>query len=222
MTTNESSLESLLNEAGGQAEDADDNWTQPAPEVEEPTTVETVENGQAAIDEARNEETRREEEASVPVRPRSAPTAKADLTDVDTASAIIRILDALRALDTTERKIATELVSQGRELTTEADTVLSVMSAPGSLIKTIRSLLEARDLEPVERAFYLMKLERASARNMATLVSAFRNDLTANNDHIELARTLVSEIDELEEDDINNVRATESLFSAYEGSADSK
>lgn len=219
MTTNSSSLDDLLNEAGSNAEASDTGWTEPAPspspaEVEAPQP--DASNGQAAVDEARGELNR------VPARPASAPTQGADRTDVDTASAIIRILDALRALESVERDVAVHLVAQGKDLGDEAQTVLAVMAAPLSLVKTIRALLEARDLEPVERAFFLMKLDRSAARNMATLVSAFRNDVEQPADHIELARVLVFEIGELANDDISHVNATESLFAAYEGGADSK
>lgn len=220
MTTNSDALNDLLNEAGQNAEEPDSaDWTQasePTPTPPEtPTEAPTV-HGQAAIDEAREELT------PVPARPSTSPVSKSESTDVDTASAIIRILDALRSLETVERDVATHLVAQGSSLDSEAETVLAVMAAPATLVRTIRALLEARDLEPVERAFFLMKLERSAARNMATLVSAFRNEVEQPSDHIELARVLVSEIGELASEDVSHVEATESLFRAFEGSADSK
>lgn len=220
MTTNQSPLDDLLNEAGANAEESDAGWTTPSssgPTPPEPETPQNdAQNGQVAVDEAR------EELNHVPARPSAAPAQGTERTDVDTASAIIRILDALRDLESVERDVATHLVAQGKELANEAETVLAVMAAPYSLVKTIRALLEARDLEPVERAFFLMKLDRSAARNMATLVSAFRNDVEQPSDHIELARVLVFEIGELESDDVSHVNATEGLFSAYEGGADSK
>ena len=219
MTTNSGALEDLLNEAGQNVEEPDGaDWTQgpsspatPQTPAEAPTV-----HGQAAIDEAR------EELSPVPTRPSASPAVKPETTDVDTASAIIRILDALRSLESVERDVATHLVAQGKSLDSEAEVVLGVMAAPVTLVRTIRALLEARDLEPVERAFFLMKLERSAARNMATLVSAFRNDVQQPGDHIELARVLVTEIGELASEDVSHVEATESLFRAFEGSADSK
>lgn len=221
MTTDSNGLEAMLQEAGSNSEN---DWEQNDPTTEEqaqvpeePTAPPTVQ-GQVAVDEAR-------EEFSAPrVRPNGASSSQPVATDVETASSIIRVLDALRSLDSVKRDVATHLVAQGKEITTEADTVLAVMSAPSNLVRTVRALLEARSLDPVDRAFFLVKLERPAARNMATLVSAFRNDVELPSDHIELARVLVVEIGELTEDDIDNVEATESLFAAYEneGGADSQ
>mgnify|MGYP000968440836 CR=1 FL=1 len=215
MTDNHTSLDAMLNEAGGNAEvdPAASGWEQeapPEPVYDEPAVEETA----VPMEES---------EVFTPPRPVTSPVNTN--VETETASTIIRVLDALRNLETVQREVATQLIAQGRDLNNEADTVLAVMNAPKMLVTTIRSLLEARANEPVERAFYIMKLERSVARNMAILVSSFLESdrsSTTQHDHIELARALVSEVEDLSSDNIDHIEATESLFRAFEGSTENE
>lgn len=216
MTDNHTSLDDMLNEAGGNAEvdPTANGWEQEAPTPPEPVYDEPAVEEPVAQPEA--------EEVFTPPRPVSSPVNTN--VETETALTIIRVLDALRSLETVQREVATQLIAQGNELNNEADTVLAVMNAPKMLVTTIRSLLEARANEPVERAFYIMKLDRSVARNMAILVSSFLESdrsSTTQHDHIELARALVSEVEDLSSDNIDHIEATESLFRAFEGSNES-
>lgn len=218
MTDNHTSLDDMLNEAGGNAEvdPATSGWEQEATTPPEPVYEEpAVEEEPAAPLE--------ESEVFTPPKPVRNP-ANTNV-ETETASTIIRVLDALRSLETVQREVATQLIAQGQDLNSEADTVLAVMNAPKMLVTTIRSLLEARSNEPVERAFYIMKLDRSVARNMAILVSSFLESdrsSTTQHDHIELARALVSEVEDLSSDNIDHIEATESLFRAFEGSTENE
>jgi hypothetical protein len=132
------------------------------------------------------------------------------------AGKVIRILDAYRKLNTEVRSVASQFITSGSEvIEDEATLVVKVINADPMLSVTMKSLREAKALDPVERVFYVISLEDDVLHSLGGLVSVFNGTaLDQSQNRISYARALVREIEQLEARAVNYVESTESILAA--------
>lgn len=141
---------------------------------------------------------------------------KSEADEIATAGKVIRIIDAYRKLNSEVRSVASQFITGGSEvIEDEATLVVKVLNADPMLSVTMRSLREAKALDPVERVFYVISLSDDVLHNLGGLVSLF-NGTTMNEseNRISYARELVREVEKLEPRAVNYVESTESILAA--------
>lgn len=139
-----------------------------------------------------------------------------EANEIATAGKVIRIIDAYRKLNAEVRSVASQFITGGSEvIEDEATLVVKVINADPMLSVTMRSLREAKALDPVERVFYVISLEDDVMHNLGGLVSLFNGTtMDESQNRITYARGLVHEIDKLEARAVNYVESTESILAA--------
>lgn len=136
--------------------------------------------------------------------------------EIALAGKVIRILDAYRKLSSEVQSVASQFITSGSEvIEDEATLVVKVINADPMLSVTMRSLREAKALDPVERVFHVISLEDDVLHSLGGLVSVFNGTaLDESLNKINYARALVREIDKLEPRAVNYVESTESILAA--------
>jgi hypothetical protein len=136
--------------------------------------------------------------------------------EIVTAGKVIRIIDAYRKLNAEVRSVALQFITGGTEvIEDEATLVVKVINADPMLSVTMRSLREAKALDPVERVFYVISLEDNVLHSLGGLVSVFNGtSLDETQNRISYARALVREVEQLEARAVNYVESTESILAA--------
>lgn len=137
---------------------------------------------------------------------------------VEQVAQIIRILDAYRQLNSEEKTVASQFITVGETLDNEEEFVVSVLNVDPMLTKTMKALKEAKDRDPVDRAFFVVDLERNLLKNLGNLVSVFTGDEISNDQsHNQYSRQVVKNIEQLDNKDMSFVSATETVLTAAEG-----
>jgi hypothetical protein len=128
---------------------------------------------------------------------------------------IIKILDAYRKLNSEEKNISGQFITGGEVIAGEAAYIVKVMNVDPNLTLSMKTLSEAKSLDSVERAFYIMALDDETLTHLGTLVSVFsKGDLPSPSERIQYARILVHQIESLDAKSMSFVNATESVLSA--------
>lgn len=136
--------------------------------------------------------------------------------EIALAGKVIRILDAYRKLSPEVQSVASQFITSGSEvIEDEATLVVKVINSDPMLSITMRSLREAKDLDPVERVFFVISLEDEVLHSLGGLTSVFNGTtLDPNQNRISYSRALVHEIEKLEGRAVNYVESTESILAA--------
>lgn len=134
------------------------------------------------------------------------------------ARSILAAADIYRSFAPEMRGIIAQLISQDPNASTdEADVAIHAINADELIFSTMAALTEAKNREPVDRAFYILELEPAVRENLGDLVNAFADDNTRLEGDIEslsYARALVEAIDKLAPAAIQFVAATDKVLRA--------
>lgn len=161
------------------------------------------------------------EPVQVPSRDKVMPQEQDEIAHT---ARVIRVLDSWRDLSEDEQDVAINLISN-TGVENENEAVVSILHVKPMLGRSIKALTEAKDLDAVERAFYIMRLDRSLAKNLAALVMVFDNEgseSVSSLDSIDLARVLVDKIETLSSHNMNYINATQSLINASEGVQEDK
>lgn len=155
-----------------------------------------------------------EARAYAPVKSENTPV-ETNTDEVQHAGRVVRIIDALRDLDNSDRDVAMQLIAQD-SVDTEAESIISVLHVDPMLGKTLNALEEAKDLDQVQRAFYIMRTDRKVSQNLVSICRAFlqEEDGARLSDHIDLAEKLVTLVEDLSMEHMQYVAATQSLLKA--------
>lgn len=180
-------------------------------QVEEPEEVEAT------------EETEEENEDSLP----SQEDIKAhgledteDISDDETSYAmkVIQALDTMRAIDTQQRNMALQILGADlKKDTTDAALVVKIINVNPRLADVIDNLQKVYNKEPVEQAFFLMRLDKEVTINIDRLVSSLlkKESSTKKVTHsIDLSEKLVSLLSELDYQHMEYIEAASRLINA--------
>lgn len=149
-------------------------------------------------------------------RPVSRLNMPSEANEIEKANKIIRILDAYRQLTDEQKSVAIQFITQEEfDINDEGKLAVKVINVDPQLPIIMKSLKEAKELDPVERAFHIMSLDINILYSLGNLVNALSSEnLPDEKDKIKYSRLLVNAIDELNNRAIEFVQATESILSA--------
>lgn len=140
---------------------------------------------------------------------------RSEADELSIVSKAIRILEVYRPLTDEVKAVASQLITNGEELLNEAQFVVKVLNVDPDLNNTMRAFVEAKSLDPVERAFYVIGLDQHSMHNLGALIDAFSGNTTDKSlSNIFYAKSIVHEIDKLDSRAVSFVEATEAILSA--------
>ena len=143
------------------------------------------------------------------------PSLEDQITQVRT---ILNVYQAYNQLGPQEKSVVAQLVSRD-DLSDEYAFVVGVLNADPMLARTVITFLQAKEMEPVDRAFFVIDLESELLSRMGKLVEVFLNDsenLPNMSDRTQYVHFLVNIIDRLDPKTISYVRAAGSVLRAAE------
>lgn len=144
----------------------------------------------------------------------------ATLVDAALVGRVLRIIDEYRKLKPEEQKVVSQFLNEGVVIEDESELVVAVLNVDPLLTKIMRALREGRELDPVDRAFYIIDLEDDVLRSLGSLMSVFgHEEISEELPHSKYAREVVNGIDSLGNDAMGLVNATEAVLSAGEVSS---
>lgn len=130
---------------------------------------------------------------------------------------ILRISSKYRALGDRERTVVSQFINNGEVIEAEEDLVMAVLNVDPALTKVMRALREGRELESVDRAFYVIELDEYTLKGVGSLMTVFGNEeISTELPHSKYAREVVAGIDKLDDTSMELVTATEAVLSAGE------
>lgn len=137
---------------------------------------------------------------------RSVTTTDADI--------IIKISNGIETLSDDERLVTQKLITPNYDEPTNGELVVAVMNASRLVKDTIQAVLEAKDLDPVERAFFVVEMPYQKAVSMASMVSAFEGGepVDSNQSQVDVARQVVAQIDRMSKEYFSYIQSTRSLL----------
>ena len=136
----------------------------------------------------------------------------------DRVRTILNVYQAYTQLGPQEKSVVAQLVSRD-DLSDEYAFVVGVLNADPMLARTVITFLQAKEMEPVDRAFFVIDLESELLSRMGKLVEVFLNDsenLPNMSDRTQYVHFLVNIIDRLDPKTISYVRAAGSVLRAAE------
>lgn len=131
---------------------------------------------------------------------------------------ILNVYQAYTQLGPQEKSVVAQLVSRD-DLSDEYAFVVGVLNADPMLARTVITFLQAKEMEPVDRAFFVIDLESELLSRMGKLVEVFLNDsenLPNMSNRTQYVHFLVNIIDRLDPKTISYVRAAGSVLRAAE------
>lgn len=131
---------------------------------------------------------------------------------------ILNVYQAYTQLGPQEKSVVAQLVSRD-DLSDEYAFVVGVLNADPMLARTVITFLQAKEMESVDRAFFVIDLESELLSRMGKLVEVFLNDsenLPNMSDRTQYVHFLVNIIDRLDPKTISYVRAAGSVLKAAE------
>ena len=143
------------------------------------------------------------------------PSLEDQITQVRT---ILNVYQAYNQLSPQEKSVVAQLVSHD-DLSDEYTFVVGVLNADPMLARTVMTFLQAKEMEPVDRAFFVIDLESELLSRMGKLVEVFLNDsenLPNMSNRTQYVHFLVNIIDRLDPKTISYVRAAGSVLKAAE------
>ncbi len=153
---------------------------------------------------------------SVPAPHKVTVVRQTEAEQIAHAKAIIAAADEYRKLNPQTRNIVAQLISQDQELAEDEATVaIRAINADDLTFETMAALKEAKDLDLMERAFYILGLSVDVRDNLGGLVTAF-SGVAFDDRSVDLvfAKALVTGIEQLDSDAISCVSSTEAVLRA--------
>lgn len=200
----------LFGEAGSQEAPVAAPKTQ---EVPEPAVTPNTEPEPAREPEKKPEPAPKASPEPKPSAPRISIPSTAD--EIENVTVIITVLDAYRKLSREEKKVVSQFINNGDEITKEAEFVITAMSVDPMVSRTMEALKEAKNQEAVDRAFYVMDLDDNLLYSLGSFVAVFTNEEgDRHGSRSVYARELVRGIEKLDPKAMQYVNATEGVLRA--------
>lgn len=134
------------------------------------------------------------------------------------AQAILGAADEYRGMNSQTRDVVAQLISQGAEYSDDPATIaIRAINADELTFKTMEALKDAKALDPVDRAFYILELEDSVRKSLGQLCVAFSDVEISAKEMFGFSKALVGIIEDLDNDVIGFVSATESILRVAKG-----
>ena len=156
------------------------------------------------------------EAAKTPVSAPVVPVLSKVSLDQQEVARVISVLDTYRELGTEEQAVSIQLITSGAvQSAPEDEIVVRVLNADPFILKTMKSLVDAYEESPVDRAFFVMGLDSKTLHSLGDLVAVFTSEAIAPNiPNLSYSKLVVSGIEAIGEREVSYVRATEQLLSS--------
>lgn len=167
--------------------------------------------------------------ASVPAEPASKPASYQVSTPEPTEEAIsyieqvILTSDAIRQLPDGDEKAANIFITGGNPVESHQEFVLAALLADKQILRTTEAVLEAKEKNSVDRAFYILGLDEITFAELGDLIShdldskvtiSFHKDYSG--DRLAYARRLVDLLEELTAASVKRFEAVVAVLKAGE------
>lgn len=131
------------------------------------------------------------------------------------AAAILAAADEYRKLNSQERAVVAQLITQDADFSDDAASIaIRAINAEELTFATMEALKKAKSEEPVDRAFYILGLNDDVRLSLGQLVTAFSGAELQGGSTLEFSRELVREIEKLDAEAIHFVSSTEAVLRA--------
>lgn len=131
------------------------------------------------------------------------------------AAAILAAADEYRKLNSQERAVVAQLITQDAAFSDDAASIaIRAINAEELTFATMEALKKAKGEEPVDRAFYILGLADDVRLSLGQLVTAFSGAVLQSGSTLEFSRELVREIEKLDAEAIHFVSSTEAVLRA--------
>lgn len=131
------------------------------------------------------------------------------------AAAILAAADEYRKLNSQERAVVAQLITQDADFSDDAASIaIRAINAEELTFATMEALKKAKGEEPVDRAFYILGLSDDVRLSLGQLVTAFSGAELQGGSTLEFSRELVREIEKLDAEAIHFVSSTEAVLRA--------
>ena len=145
---------------------------------------------------------------------------KRESDQIADADRVIRVLDAYRALTSSEKSVAAQFVLNSTDVDTsnESEIVVKVINSDAMLGITMRNIREmASEKDRVERVFMVLRLPDDQLDALGEIIQSIsdsRFDTTIRSDRIGFSKDVEAAIDGLENDIVTYISATEGVLAA--------
>lgn len=145
---------------------------------------------------------------------------KRESDQIADADRVIRVLDAYRALTSSEKSVAAQFVLNSTDVdaSNEPEIVVKVINSDAMLGITMRNIREmASEKDRVERVFMVLRLPDDQLDSLGEIVQSVSDskfDTTLRSDRIGFAKEVEAAIDSLENDIVAYISATEGVLAA--------
>lgn len=131
---------------------------------------------------------------------------------IETIEEVVKILDAYRSLEDDEREFAGRFMGLDVD-TPESSVVSAVLNADELLFEVFPALLEAKEQDDTEMAFYVVSRRRDVLEGMSFVAAQYLDEDPADNkaEKVSYAREIVTQIKQLDERALRLIRAANSL-----------
>lgn len=130
---------------------------------------------------------------------------------------VLAIADACRSLSKDDRDIVGQFLTQGEEVKTEGELVLQVLTSSPTVRTGIKHIKQAKALDAVERAFYVIELTDSDLYNVGDLIAIFSDEEpNRSSSRTQYARQLVKCIEQLDTMRMQYIEAIQSVLAVLE------
>lgn len=130
----------------------------------------------------------------------------------DYIARVVKVLDTYRALNDDSKEITSVLLSAE----SEHELVYAALNADDLLLETLTALSESKTQEPVERAFYLLSLEKKVLTSVGELTMGFVDDDNSLEglSSLDYAKQLVFAIESLDREVVTCIGDAKAVIAA--------
>lgn len=130
----------------------------------------------------------------------------------DYIARVVKVLDTYRALNDDSKEITSVLLSAE----SEHELIYAALNADDLLLETLTALSESKTLEPVERAFYLLSLEKKVLTSVGELTMGFVDDDNSLEglSSLDYAKQLVFAIESLDREVVTCIGDAKAVIAA--------
>lgn len=130
----------------------------------------------------------------------------------DYIARVVKVLDTYRALNDDSKEITSVLLSSE----SEHELIYAALNADDLLLETLAALSESKTLEPVERAFHLLSLEKRVLTSVGELTMGFVDDENSLEglSSLDYAKQLVFAIESLDREVVTCIEDAKAVIAA--------
>lgn len=145
----------------------------------------------------------------------SAPESLSHTVDESVVSRILAISEAYNSLTSDEQNTVQQFINSGVFLDNIPQFIVNVLNVDPIVAESITTLKDLHEADVVDRTFMIIEMPDDLLNQIAIYVSVFTGaEVDHGNTRNEFSKNLVKQVDKLNYESIDHLRATESIISA--------